>query len=474
MRRKVFITEGQARIIADARKNSVDWKNIFDFSSSDSYVPLGDEKYATLLLNKEYSSVLDNFSDPIESYPLDKVRNIYSKTLSRCIKEETDIRPQLEKICGNTIMKMFNIPSDDITITMELVDKIDPHYEFHVTPDTDEDYQYDSVSSMDEVDEEVQKRELINALVQGAAQKLCTRARRICLPDLFDLSENLPHLYSKLIKVNEYLLLMSNVDIEDKNHHQGGYVDVTLGDDIHKSKIEVKAITFPILLSETIRGVLELVASNGLPDDKEEAKRVINKADILKFNPWYMRYGKPMWNMVTLGRNIDTNIVPYFIRDVVSLPTESFISYMREILSNTKLGTRVTEDILNDAKNKYEYNGFEKDLDNKRSDSEDKAIVDEYFSPDELWDNTTDNQFVRSGYCLSESEKEGKKKEGKWLTDRKGHVIKNDEGEKVPRVCPKCGKEVGLYICGEPVYKCENGHYFGTMPFTLDRKKKKK
>lgn len=45
-------------------------------------------------------------------------------------------------------------------------------------------------------------------------------------------------------------------------------------------------------------------------------------------------------------------------------------------------------------------------------------------------------------------------------------VIKNDEGKVVPEKCDKCGGKVGLYIQGEPVYKCSKcGKYFGTMPF---------
>lgn len=52
-------------------------------------------------------------------------------------------------------------------------------------------------------------------------------------------------------------------------------------------------------------------------------------------------------------------------------------------------------------------------------------------------------------------------------------VVKNDEGEVVPEFCKKCGGKVGTYICGEPIYKCsECGEYYGTVPFTLGKKKK--
>ena len=44
--------------------------------------------------------------------------------------------------------------------------------------------------------------------------------------------------------------------------------------------------------------------------------------------------------------------------------------------------------------------------------------------------------------------------------------VVNDEGEQVPEKCVDCGSKVGVYIQGEPVYKCSKcGKYYGTVPF---------
>lgn len=43
---------------------------------------------------------------------------------------------------------------------------------------------------------------------------------------------------------------------------------------------------------------------------------------------------------------------------------------------------------------------------------------------------------------------------------------KNDKGEEIPKKCPKCGGDIGLFFKGEPVYLCKNcNKYFGTAPF---------
>lgn len=46
---------------------------------------------------------------------------------------------------------------------------------------------------------------------------------------------------------------------------------------------------------------------------------------------------------------------------------------------------------------------------------------------------------------------------------------KNDKGQDVPKVCPKCGSKVGIFLRGEPVFLCSNKKchkYFGTVPFS--------
>lgn len=45
---------------------------------------------------------------------------------------------------------------------------------------------------------------------------------------------------------------------------------------------------------------------------------------------------------------------------------------------------------------------------------------------------------------------------------------KNDKGEEVPKVCPKCGSKIGVFLKGEPVYLCTNkecNKFFGVVPF---------
>ena len=64
---------------------------------------------------------------------------------------------------------------------------------------------------------------------------------------------------------------------------------------------------------------------------------------------------------------------------------------------------------------------------------------------------------------LMESDKD------KWLVNGDGEYWLDEDGNKVPVKCPKCGADVGVYIKGEPVFLCsECGEYLGTVKFPDD------
>lgn len=49
-----------------------------------------------------------------------------------------------------------------------------------------------------------------------------------------------------------------------------------------------------------------------------------------------------------------------------------------------------------------------------------------------------------------------------WLTD---------EDKTVPKKCPTCGADMGLFLIGEPVFLCKGAdrHYYGTLKFIADK-----
>lgn len=383
--KKIFLKEEQIEYIKDElRKERANVPStILDaLEKKETYIPLNDIDFSKKLLDKSFKDTLSFFSDDITSVPLNKVLNHLGKLMALCNKKEKSIKPQLEKLCYDTIIRIFSIPEDEIAFSCELVDFIDNGKEFHISPDTDESFEYENLDAIDSEKTEVEKRRLIDILSVGASQKIFNVSKKLYLNEISDLDEELPYLYSKLMKLNQYLLYHCDVDISDKNHHQGGYVKVTLGNDDKLSKIEVKAVNFPILLFESIKGIMELVSSNGLPDDMSVAKNVINKSDILEEEPWDMRFGGELWNIVTLNKNLDTKIIPDFFSKLIGIDAIDFISLIDELSHNTRQGKRSIEELIKDCEYTSEYDRFETDILKKKTDMD--MIEDGYFNEEEL------------------------------------------------------------------------------------------
>ena len=384
MPKTVFLKEEQIEYINNAMKEQeqVPSQIIDALNDNDTFIPLNDTNLSKKLLSKGYKAIKDSFSDNIEQVPLSKAIAHFNKLMTLCNKKEKNIKPQLEKLCYNTLVQIFNIPEDEIVLSCEIVDFIDDGMEFHISPDTDEEYEYESIKEMNLEDTEVQKRKIINTLVIGAAQKAFDSSKNLYINKLFDIDEELPHIYSKLMKLNLYLLFKRDVKIKDGSHHQGGFVKVVLGDDKKLSKIEVKALNFPILLLESIKGVLELISSNGLPDELSVARNVVNKADVLQDEPWEMRYGYGLWNMVTLGSNMDTKLYPDFFSKLIDIKSDEFISLMNELSHNTRQGKESIKELIDDCEYSFKYNNFKDDL--MKQQDERNIIENGYFTPEDL------------------------------------------------------------------------------------------
>lgn len=382
--KNIFLKEEQINYIKEVKKTEKKTlPNIFNaLEKKETYIPLNDINFSKKLLSKGFDNALSFFSDDITSVPVKTVVNHFNRLISMCNKKEQSIRPQLERLCYNTIIQIFNIPEDEVAFTCDLVDFIDKGKEFHISPDTNEEFEYENIDAIDNENIEVEKRRLVNTLVVGASQKIFNDAKKIYINDLSDLDEELPYLYSKLIKLNNYLLFCENIKIDDENHHQGGYVKVTLGNEHKLSKIEVKAINFPILLIESIKGIMELLSSNGLPDELSMAENVINKSDILEEEPWDMRFGFGLWDMITLGENLNTKIIPDFFSKLISLNADDFISLINELAHNTRQGRQSIQELIDDCEYTIEYDDFEKDILTKKNDMD--MIEDAYFSSEEL------------------------------------------------------------------------------------------
>jgi hypothetical protein len=129
------------------------------------------------------------------------------------------------------------------------------------------------------------------------------------------------------------------------------YVRVNFDGDI--PVIEAKAFSFPILVHEMVKGIIELLATQGQPEDEETAKMVLDLCDVMKAEMWGCRLGPELW--ISLHELIDTNqydIKKLILMDVFKKSAKEFNEFFYDVLNNKEKAKRELFNIGNKHRKK--------------------------------------------------------------------------------------------------------------------------
>ena len=325
-----------------------------------------------------YLGSIDDFEDT-------EIQTMLSKLIAKCKEIERPFRNELEKICLNYVIDLFDVPDETVEVDLNLVDKVDlDKASIILDPiDGDDDFEYENVDDAKSIMGEVYKRRLLDALCMGEAMCISSDIDSYC-DKIEKLSPELCNLYYKIIALNNYALFMKeDIGMTDKKTLQIGTFELSLGDEDTLPRISAQGEIFPILLSETIRGFLELFISHGLPSDKKTAMYVIGKSDFLKAEPWDMRLGPSLWQLLESSFNdITTQELPYLLRGLSSLDIDRFNFLMKEVFAKTKKGKAIMSKLCGKAKNEIQYDKFTDKMTKLKTDK--SVITDEFIGLNEL------------------------------------------------------------------------------------------
>ena len=380
-----------------------------------AFPPSHDYDFDYKVLKKRYAEIIDEMN--FYELPLDEVEaeNLLSKLMREAIKKETPIRPQLNKLTENVVNKLFAVPAETINLTCELKDKIEAAKSLRILPEDDSDdndsYVFADVSEINQVDDIVKQRRFVDSLIQGYAM-IASRYEDL-YSEYFETHGfgELLSLYNKINALNDYLVFVKKEKINKKNPSLISYVGVHLGHGNNKTIIRSQGLIFPYLLRETIRGFMELFSSHGLPEDNQKAQMIIKRADFTMAEPWDIRFGKTLWEMMFGKDKIKPNMIPYFFADFCSLDTSEFFGLSQELLAKTKKGKSYIKKTISDISNNIDYQTFLKNIQQKNVDS--SMITDGYMTADDL-----DN------YQISEEDNIEENQENEYLDNAHGMPLK--------------------------------------------------
>lgn len=209
--------------------------------------------------------------------------------ITKASKIEEKVDEYVEKASSDWIIKLFEIPSSTISIEMDIVQTIDKS-NVRTKP---EDRIADSSSIPEKIFNEVSKRRLLLSLVSGASIYLSSNKKWLSI--FSKISSELPGLYSEIIRKR-----LVTIYSRDKKYGltDSFSTEVLIADSGCKPEIVCMATCAPLLIEATIRGILELSITHGLPTNQKIASYIIGKSDFSLANKWDLMIGIPLWKKI--------------------------------------------------------------------------------------------------------------------------------------------------------------------------------
>jgi hypothetical protein len=390
MGKRIYITEEIAaelsEMVSPLSELPQDIKNVLrnhktSLGTHPSFPPEEEIPFDTLVTQERLEEVVAKVkSVVIDNYQPKNIEKHLQNLIKKCKDIESNFKTQLENLCYNYVIDLFQIPEGLVAFDCTLVENVDSDKAPIKTKETIE---FDNIKQRTRLHDAVYKRRIINAIITGGALRLSWIDKRL-IGEIYELNPELPSLYRDIVILNEYLLFTkNNMGISEKNKKQSGISYLTIGDENTKNKVMVQAEIFPILLYESIRGVLEMFAAYGLPSSKQECAYVMSKADFINAEPWDMRMGPELWDyLMDAFDNPETSDLPMILTILFSQQTEKFNNILQEIFGKTKASKTITQKILNKAYSELEIDDFEELMHKKQTEND--IITDNYFLPEEL------------------------------------------------------------------------------------------
>lgn len=389
-------------------------EHIFGKSKS---MPVGSDlqNYSEKMASKRFKEIINKVK---RYHGIERINPMMMQQMFQIMSEvsqiETRHKEALEQLAVDIVSEEFDIPDQMLEATLS-PPGTDLGFESEEEED-EEDYDSDfdtpkgpkSAERMEELEMEVDKRRVINALMQGASKKGHYIFHMVA-DELDSIDPRLMGLYGKLMSLADFQYWVMPDSIgsgqaggvekiewrkaeapEDKDEEEEmEKVDIEEDDEI--PVVVAKAWIFPLLVHELIKGTLELSAINWADGhlDFEEQSEVIKKADTVEGEIWGMRLGPGMWEKFLDCVGSDNyDMKQWLFQELTKLPAKQFHEFMKEILSGSQKCKEVIQTLkdihedepsegLDDILGDTGYNDMDDILDNLGDEAEEDTMLSE-------------------------------------------------------------------------------------------------
>lgn len=311
---------------------------------------------------KHYTGV----QNPASKNGLMQLQTMMMQTVPQIFQIQSQHKQQLEDLAVNTVVAEMEIPEGAFQFDVELVqigqlskDKFQEESKEPTSQEIENIFGGDNFEGeffetpADSFNKEKQKRRFSNALVQGSAKKghfMFELVRN----QLNEINPNLADMYGVVMSVND---LMYWVMPDEQIQAQAGESvngEEEINTETDPPTIIAKGIFFPVLLHEIIKGISDVFATHGLPDDPKSQQMVMDSTDTLSNEVWDLRIGAIFWERlldafpVSVYEEGRKHFQHYLFARLVALDTNEFFEVFQNIMSGNSEGKKFVEDMLYD------------------------------------------------------------------------------------------------------------------------------
>ena len=351
------------------------------------------------------------------------------RKLPSIMRIEGQHREELEELAKEAALEETEIPSDWFEIEALLNRQPIDTGNFRYTPDEDKEEKEEDENETPEIpsfdvedltDEEVlelekHKRNIINAIVQGAAKKGHYLFQKPDIKARLDqINPSLYNDYLGIMAINDFLYfsmeqmieMMSQTGqgvagkVELKNNDEDDEEGEEGGEEKPDTKIVAEGMIFPILCHEIIKGLEESKGRYGLPKDPSLRQKVQGQVDLLSNEPMQLRIGPEIVEKLRFALpdemydESNKGLINWFHTLLYQIPAQEFLELIglaiSEDESKVKKATAKFREIMREAQQlKSDFENYQEEQggsddefggDDDDDDDDDDDNLDDFFA----------------------------------------------------------------------------------------------
>jgi len=332
-------------------------------------IPNMDRDFIELISSKRFKDSVDKVRTAMGdtrtiqgSNALMQLMGTVGQAMQKLVMIQNQNKKQLEDLAIELVKNELGIPDGAMQFKAKLVSQPMGAAEgMQSEPEmpSEEDIE-ELMGDMENFNLEREKRRFINSLIQGAAFK-GGHMYNLVKNEINDINPQLMNLYAVTQSLMEhaYWIFPNMEGMAGGGGGQMGQSEVD--EETDPPTVSAKAVTFPLLVHELVKGVYEIFGSHGLPDDPRQQEMILNAEDTLPSEIWDSRLGPIFWEKFMASYPMELfdedkkHIQHYLFMRFSALNAEEFMRVAKMILSGDPKGQqfiqRMVDGIIKELKN---------------------------------------------------------------------------------------------------------------------------